>query len=255
MFGRVSLPGDRRHGRTSCRSRRRRASGSSWKPCSHPSGINADQLSPAHEVEAIPWITLTGGWETLLEGRERAILERTVLPQFIRRQRWFGGKSRTLETLSIRDWVKLDTPGRDLPTVLLYVRTYDSDGNYEKYQIPMAVVDGELADDDPRQQLGGGDEPRPKAGGAEGSACRCALGADALVARLLHTRSPTPSDHPNPARDPGGPAPTTAFAAPDGQGRAADSTVNRVRRGTSESSNSNVVFDERYWVKLFREVP
>ena len=65
----------------------------------------ATEQLPAHEVEAIPRLTLTAGWETLLEGRERAILERTVLPQFIRRQRWFGAKSRSLETVSIRDWI------------------------------------------------------------------------------------------------------------------------------------------------------
>ena len=52
-----------------------------------------------------PVLTMTGGWETLMEGKYRAVLERTVLPGYMQAQRWFGAKSRTLETLSIRDWV------------------------------------------------------------------------------------------------------------------------------------------------------
>ena len=40
-----------------------------------------------------------------MEGKVRAVLERTVLPRYMTRQRWFGAKSRTLETVSIRDWV------------------------------------------------------------------------------------------------------------------------------------------------------
>ena len=108
------------------------------------STVGGTERLPAHEVEAIPRITLTAGWESLMDGRERAILERSVLPPFIGRQRWFGAKSRSLETVSIRDWITFPTSGP--PTVILYVRTYDSSGNYEKYQIPMAVATGPLAE-------------------------------------------------------------------------------------------------------------
>ena len=210
-----------------------------------PTGINADQL-PAHEVEAIPHITLTGGWETLLEGRERAILERQVLPRFIRRQRWFGAKSRTLETTSIRDWVKVTTPGFDLPTVVLYVRTYDSDGNYEKYQMPVAVVDGALAE----QFLANNSAAvmsHVKASTGEGLLVD-ALGSDALCARLLAFIAGSETTRSRQATLVG--MSTSAFEAPPG----GEAATGKLRRGTSESSNSNVIFDDRYWLKIFRKL-
>ncbi len=205
----------------------------------------AEQL-PADEVDAIPRITLTGGWETLLEGRERAILERSVLPQFIARQRWFGGKSRTLETASIRDWVMIPNPGTDLPTVILYVRTYDSEGNYEKYQVPVAVVDGALAD----QILANNSAAvmsHVQCAAGEGLLVD-ALGSDVLCARLLRliSRSETVG-----AR--GGTLVGMATSAFGGSAEE-EPASGRLRRGTSESSNSNVILDDRHWLKIFRKI-
>ncbi len=210
-----------------------------------PTVGGAEQL-PSHEVDAIPRITLTGGWETLLEGRERAILERSVLPQFIARQRWFGGKSRTLETASIRDWVMIPTPGNDLPTVILYVRTYDSEGNYEKYQVPMAVVDGALAD----QILANNSAAVMgfvKCSSGEGMLVD-ALGSDALCGRLLRLISRSETVRSRSGTLVG--LPTSAFENLE----EAEQASEKLRRGTTESSNSNVIFDDRYWLKIFRKL-
>ena len=210
-----------------------------------PTGINADNL-PQHEVEAIPHVTLTGGWETLLEGRERAILERQVLPQFIRRQRWFGAKSRELETTSIRDWIRPEIPDATHPTVVLYVRTYDSDGNFEKYQIPAAVVVGDLAD----QLLATNSAAvmsYVKTNTGEEGLLVDALGSDALCVRLLNFIAGSMTSKSRSATLAG--MPTAAFEVPPG----GEAAVGKVRRGTSESSNSNVVFDDRYWLKIFRK--
>lgn len=213
---------------------------------SSPAGSNPLQLQP-DQVEAIPWITLTGGWETLLEGRERAILERSVLPPFIPRQRWFGSKSRTLETTSIRDWVKLDTPEHDLPIVILYVRTYDSEGNYEKYQIPMAVVTGGLAD----QLLANNSAvvmSHVRTSTGEEGLLVDALGSDALCSRLLRLIAGSETVRAKQGTLIG--MATSAFEAPS----ADEETAGKLRRGTAESSNSNVIFDDRYWLKIFRKI-
>jgi len=210
-----------------------------------PTVGGSDQL-PAHEVDAIPWITLTGGWETLLEGRERAILERSVLPQFIARQRWFGGKSKSLETTSIRDWISIPTPGLDLPTAILYVRTYDSEGNYEKYQVPMAIVDGALAD----QILANNSAAvmaHVKSSSGEGLLVD-ALGSDTLFARVVALIAQSESVRSRAGSLVG--MATSVFEAPP-EGEAASG---KLRRGTSESSNSNVIFDDRYWLKIFRKL-
>ena len=201
----------------------------------------AEQL-PAHEVDAIPTLTLTAGWETILEGRERAILERTVLPQFIARQRWFGAKSRTLETVSIRDWIIFPTDGP--PTAIVYVRTYDNLGHYEKYQLPMTVVTGPLAEQ-VLQNNSAAIIAHIKSNDGEGLLCD-ALQSDDLCLKLLDLVAGSKEVKTRQGRLVGQATPTYQDE-PAPENRA-------IRRGTSESSNSNVVFEDKYWLKVHRRL-
>src|SRR5262249_1549576 len=66
--------------------------------------------------------------------------ERAVIPKFLLRQRWFGAKSRTLETVSIRDWVPA-TSGPS-PTLLVFIRAYYSDGQSDRYCLPLGIAEG-----------------------------------------------------------------------------------------------------------------
>ncbi len=205
-------------------------------------GVGNPEQLPAHEVEAISRITLTTGWESLLEGRERAILERTVLPQFIRRQRWFGAKSRTLETVSIRDWITFPNGGP--PTVILYVRTYDSSGNFEKYQIPMAVATGPLAEQI-LQSNSAAIMAHVASTDGEGVLCDALLSED-LCTRLLTLIGDSKEVKTRQGRLVG--IATSAYEA------AGEGELGPIRRGTSESSNSNVVFGDRFWLKIHRRL-
>ena len=201
----------------------------------------AEQL-PAHEVEAIPTLILTAGWETILEGRERAILERTVLPQFIARQRWFGAKSRTLETVSIRDWIIFPSDGP--PTAIVYVRTYDNLGHYEKYQLPMTVVTGPLAEQ-VLQNNSAAIIAHIKSNDGEGLLCD-AVQSDDLCIKLLDLIAGAREVKTRQGRLVGQATPTY-HAEPAPENRA-------LRRGTGESSNSNVVFDDKLWLKVHRRL-
>ena len=201
----------------------------------------AEQL-PAHEVEAIPRLTLSAGWDTLLEGRERAILERTILPGFIARQRWFGAKSRSLETVSIRDWIVF--PDGELPTVIVYVRTYDSSGHYDRYQLPITVVTGPLAEQ-VLQNNSAAIIAHVTSHAGEGLLCD-AVQSDDLCLKLLglirgseevRTRQGRLVGHATTARQP----------EPESAGLT-------IARGTSESSNSNVVFGDALWLKVHRQL-
>jgi maltose alpha-D-glucosyltransferase/alpha-amylase len=204
--------------------------------------VGGTEQLPAHEVEAIPWITLTAGWETLLEGRERAILERTVLPQFIRRQRWFGAKSRSLETVSIRDWIVF--PNSGLPIVILYVRTYDTSGNFEKYQLPMAVATGQLADH-LLQNNSAAIIAHVKSSDGEGVLCDALL-SDELCIRLLESIGGSKDIKTRQGKITG--QATTAF----------DPSLLEeglsIRRVAAESSNSQVVFGDKLWLKVHRQL-
>jgi len=202
------------------------------------------EVEPRAEVETVPKVSLGGGWEFLMEGRERAILERSVLPRFIRRQRWFGAKSRTLETVSIRDWIAL--PGSDLPMLMVYVRTYDSDGNFEHYQIPMAVVAGPAAEAI-AQQNPAAIMAQVASTSGEGTLVD-ALISDDLCARLLALIGDSAEIRSRQGRLAG--IATSAFAGAGGEGTKSEPN----RRGTAESSNSSVVFGDRYWLKVHRRI-
>ena len=203
--------------------------------------VGGDEQLPAHEVDAIPRLTLTGGWETLLEGRERAILERAVLPAFIRRQRWFGSKSRALETVSIRDWITL--PGAGEPTVIAYVRTFDDEGIHEDYQVPMAVVTGPAAESI-LQNSSAAILAHVKASTGEGILC------DALISEEFSTRLLGLTGGSGEVKTRQGRLVGQATSAH----RPAEDDLGPVRRGTAESSNSSVVFGDRYWLKVYRRM-
>jgi maltose alpha-D-glucosyltransferase/alpha-amylase len=209
---------------------------------SSPSVPGQERL-PAFEIEAIPRMTLSAGWETLLEGRERAILERAILPLFIRRQRWFGAKSRKLETVSIRDWVSF--PGCDPPIVILSVRTYDSEGEYERYQIPMAVLTGPAAEQ-VRQTNPAAMMAHVKAQAQEGLLCD-ALVSDDFCLRLLALVAGGSELRGKLSRLVG-----VATSALEGNPASDLAALSPIRRGSPESSNSSVTFGDRYWLKVAR---
>src|SRR5690348_6284354 len=63
--------------------------------------VRFTELMETWHMAALPVIDLTGGWEQVLEGRARTVLEQEILPPFLQRQRWFGGKARRLEGVCI----------------------------------------------------------------------------------------------------------------------------------------------------------
>ena len=206
-----------------------------------PSAGGAEQL-PAHEVEAIPRLALGGGWETLLEGRERAILERAVLPQFIRRQRWFGAKSRTLETTSIRDWFLF--PATELPMAILYVRTFDPTGGHEDYQVPVVITSGATAEGI-LQNNSASIMAHVSSTAGDGLLCDALL-SDELCTRLVDMIGGSEQVPYRSGRLVG--IPTSAFqAAEEGQAKPF-----AARRGATESSNSHVLLADKYWLKIDR---
>ena len=85
---------------------------------------------------------LSNGWESILAGPGLESLQQKLLPAFIAKQRWFGGKSRELSSLHVFDWVALRSP--DAAFVLIEV-SY-KDGGRDLYAIPVAASFGEAAD-------------------------------------------------------------------------------------------------------------
>ena len=87
-----------------------------------------------------PILDLTVDWESLLESPAREALEATILPPFLRVQRWFGGKARGLKAVRISDWAPLPTSGAVAFLVLLEVEL--SDGAADLYFAPLGITAG-----------------------------------------------------------------------------------------------------------------
>ena len=61
-------------------------------------------LTQSRAAETVPVITVTRRWESLLKGRGRTALE-NLLPEFLSRRRWFGGKGRTVQGVELLEAV------------------------------------------------------------------------------------------------------------------------------------------------------
>jgi maltose alpha-D-glucosyltransferase/alpha-amylase len=173
-------------------------------------------------------------------GPARARLERAVLPEYLARQRWFGGKARRVALVRFADWAELAHrgPGR---TFLAFVEVTFDGGGGDLYALPLGVAAGQgtAPADAVIAQL-------DEAGG--GAVLYDPLADDAACAALLDAIG-------------GGRAIPTqagrirAFATSAFAGLRGDPAVPlAVKRGPPTSSNSLVFYGGRLLLKVFRRL-
>ena len=95
---------------------------------------------------------LTKGWAGFVAGHGLAVLE-TALPAWLPRQRWFGAKTRKIQSVRVIDWAELPAavaanttipPGAELPAAssvppaLFYLEIGYGDNASDLYQVPLA---------------------------------------------------------------------------------------------------------------------
>src|ERR1700722_17030732 len=88
-------------------------------------------------------LNVTGGWESICEGMGRQRLEMVSLPEFLPKQRWFGGKSRHIRSTRIINWIPLG----EMLSALVIVEVQFEAGEPSVYLIPLALASGEDADE------------------------------------------------------------------------------------------------------------
>jgi len=97
-------------------------------------------LEPAMGLEAERALRMVpGNWSDVLEGRGRDALENEVLPAYLPRCRWFGGKGRSILRVDIQDRV---LPPDGSEWALLFLRVEYMDGSPETYMLPLARAEG-----------------------------------------------------------------------------------------------------------------
>ncbi|HEX6465242.1 MAG TPA: maltose alpha-D-glucosyltransferase, partial [Vicinamibacterales bacterium] len=94
--------------------------------------------------DSLPAFFMGMAWETLLDGNVRTLIERESLAPFLQRQRWFGGKSRSLKSVRFVDWGVLKKGS--YPIFLTIVQADYQDGARDQYFVPLSVVAAADAD-------------------------------------------------------------------------------------------------------------
>jgi maltose alpha-D-glucosyltransferase/alpha-amylase len=193
------------------------------------------------ELGAPPTIEVEGGWAGVLDGAALRRLERDVLPAFLRSQRWFGGKARSVERVRLRD----SGPLADRAWLALFEVTF-TDGGSQVYHLPLGMTEGldggRLLEAQPERVLarlrGAGGEAVLHDALADDGACTALLDAIGRGAEVATRRGVV-----------------RAFgtaALPDLRGD--PERPLRVVCGPATSSNSLVCYGRRLLLKLFRRL-
>jgi maltose alpha-D-glucosyltransferase/alpha-amylase len=107
-----------------------------------------DRGSRSQEAEAVKaapplgTVTLHSTWEKAFAGRGKAGIE-SVLPDFLRSRRWFGGKARRIKEVEIVEAIPIKV-GR-APDVLTLVRVDYAEGDPETYVVTLSFATGDAA--------------------------------------------------------------------------------------------------------------
>ena len=125
-----------------------------------PSNAQPEQvpapLQDVTEVEPVALDLLNSGWSGLFDRRGASLIE-TALPAWLPRQRWFGAKTRKIQSTKVTDWAQLSTDISSgagsgaqksaIAPALFFVEVTYTDGPADRYQIPLALSTGADADD------------------------------------------------------------------------------------------------------------
>ncbi|HEC99325.1 MAG TPA: maltose alpha-D-glucosyltransferase [Proteobacteria bacterium] len=95
------------------------------------------------EKIAIPGLRVEGNWETVLEDDAREILEKKILPGYLRGCRWFAGKARTIRQVKILESIPISKNADVTQLVLLEVGY--TEGTMEIYSLAVSYIQGAKA--------------------------------------------------------------------------------------------------------------
>lgn len=185
-------------------------------------------------------------WERLLEGAGRYKLETVLLPEYLAKQRWFGGKARRIRSTTIADW----TPLPDSNAVFALVDVQYEKGDPDTYFVPLDLAFGKDAEHIQEAFPGSIIAPAASIGGpgflhdatAGDRACAAFL---AFLQQSKQVRMRNGSIRGLPG---------AAFSDPRGPGdlRGPGDAALAVRRASGEQSNTSLFYDDRLIMKLFR---
>jgi maltose alpha-D-glucosyltransferase/alpha-amylase len=202
-----------------------------------------------HAIEETPLPTLeaTAGWQQITTRSGKAALER-VLPGYINRCRWFGGKARKIRAVTLGEPITVPLDSQDAQIAAMEV-SY-ADGEPESYLLALGYLTGERAAEY-QQSFAHAVIARLKTR-------RAGKTVEGLLVDALYDRALLNGLLEAIAR-------RRSFRGPSGEILAAPSKLFRALRGSQdgalepsilrrEQSNTSVVYGERLILKIFRRL-
>ncbi len=189
-------------------------------------------------------LTVMNEWSDVFKGRSKTALE-ALLPDYVRAQRWFGGKAKEIKSLTLKEAAPVPADGKELGYLTLLLVDYVQ-GDPELYSMPLAFASGkdaqQLRENSPRLVIAD-----LKVEGGPAGVLHDALGSPAFCKALLGMASKG-------GRSAGAQgvvegSRTLAMRSILGAAKAPTPTL-----GKAEQSNSSVLFGDKLMMKLFRRL-
>jgi maltose alpha-D-glucosyltransferase/alpha-amylase len=185
-------------------------------------------------------LVMGDGWDALLDGRMRNNFEREVLPGFLHDRRWFGHKSRRLPSTRVESALPLRQDGNDFLLALIGATT--EDGEQVRYQLPLGVRWTRFDRIGPAITHACAAVRR---GAREGTLLDAATDREFNLLLLKNIQSGTSISHEGKTFNF---HPTAAFAAAEAP------AIEKLGGTDREQSNTTVIADNAYVIKLIRHV-
>jgi len=204
------------------------------------------QVQPSSNGHAsLPTLALAHNWHEILAEKNKFGMKE-ILPDYLRAQTWFKGKSRTVKLLTIKEDVPVKlAAGADARLAFLQVDYVD--GDTETYSLPLAFACGAEADGlrqhSPERIIAELNLASPAQSGilydAFGSPDFCA----ALLEMIWRPRRVKTSQ-----------GETEAVRLPELRRIIGESSPPKPSTARNEHSNSSVIFEDKLMLKLFRRL-
>ncbi len=187
-------------------------------------------------------LNVSAGWDHVFEGESRRHLETVDFPGYLMKQRWFGGKSRHIQSTRIVDWAAFNASH----SALVLVKVQFDGGLSDVYFVPLGMNFGAAADE--LRQTAPNAIAAPIVAGKAPGLLHDGILDDETCLELLSLIADERELHTHHGRIRG----VRGMALHDFGGRAGKGL--RVRRGSAEQSNTSILYGDQFILKTFRRL-
>jgi maltose alpha-D-glucosyltransferase/alpha-amylase len=201
------------------------------------------KVAPDLEKEdGLPYIE-AAGWKDIFSRTGIEDLENDVLPNYLARMRWFGGKARGISSISVADHLQI--PAEDCDIALLLVEVSYVEGLPDLYQLPITFAKGQfsykLQDNCPQSVIA-----LIKLGEADGILYDAIYGyglQKAILQHMAHHQVVSSGRH------------ELVFTGNRKLRKHVEAiTRTRPRVIAAEQSNTSIIYDNEFYLKIYRKV-